>query len=574
MRKGRVAVPRWKSVLRLLGFSALFVAILGFSALGVYGLVTRLAAASHHAQPPASGTAAAPSTITVAVPGDIPTLDPARAADTESISAVQMLYEGLFSYGPGGQLVGRLAQTWNWNDGNTRLTVQLNPRARFADGSDVTAQDVVFSLDRMLNAQTGAPEAQSFSALEGYAQLRAGQTAPGIAADGADTVVFTLTQPLPTLPELLALPSASIVEKALASQSGAASAQWWFQNSAGSGPYVLGSFSPGISLRLKPAPHYWRAGQPVGDGGTEGPFAAVTFQVVSSPSQQLQLFKAGKLDVLDPLGPAQEKALGAMPPGSRLLAAPALGLSYLGFNNAKAPFNNLDVRMAAAYALDQNAILAAAGGQGQVAGGILPPGVAGRDSALRPVPYNPQRSSALLAQSGLQMPIPVVLLTIASSGTVQAQNDAVVNLVAKELDAVGFSVTLRAESWQSYYQDLADGSDNLFQATWIADYPSAQDFFFNLLDSASIGGNNASFFADPAFDQLDAEAAATVNANARHQLYGELEQKAYQELPLVPEFYTENTALVRGNLAPANVATFLTPPLMPQYDQVRVQTSG
>ncbi len=566
----------WKPWLRRLGLGAVVVGGIAFTIAGIVGVAVEFAhahAATHKGE--ATSAVQSPPMIRVAVGGAIPTLDPAKADDTESISAVQLIYQPLFTYGTNGHLVGLLASSWSWSNNDQRLTVQINPAAHFSDGSPVTAADVVFSLDRMLDASTGAPEAQSFSALVGYAQLRQGDPSSGIIATGTDTVVFTLTSPLPSLTELLAMPSASIVEEQLVSQSAASSAQWWFANSAGSGPYVLGPYTSGISLQLHPSPDFWMKGDPGPTGVTEGPYAGVLFQVVSSPATQLQLFKAGRLDVLDPLGPSQEKELGTLPAGAKLLEGSALGLSYLGFNTSKTPFNVLDVRLAAAYALNKPALLKAAGGVGQVASGLIPPGIAGRKLSLAPYAYDPQKAAALLQKSGLSLPIPVVLLTIASSGTVQQGiNDSAAQLVAKELDAVGFSVAVRAESWQSYYDDLQAGQDNLYQGSWLADYPSAQDFFFNLLDSASIGVNNDTFFSDPAFDALDAQAASTVTTSVQDALFERLDQLVYQEVPLLPEIYEDTAVLVSARLSPATLQTFIAPPLMPRYDLVQVLGSS
>lgn len=566
----------WKPWLRRFGLGAVVVAGIAFTLAGIVGVAVEFAHA-RAARHPGQGTpsAQASSIIRVAVGGAIPTLDPAKADDTESISAVQLMYQPLFTYGSDGHLVGLLASSWTWSNNDQVLTVHINPLARFSDGSPVTAADVVFSLDRMLDASTGAPEAQSFSALEGYTQLRQGDPSSGIVATGTDTVVFTLTSPLPSLTELLAMPSTSIVEEQLVAQSAASSAQWWFANSAGSGPYVLGPYTSGVSLQLNPSPDFWMKGKPGPTGVTEGPYAGVLFQVVSSPATQLQLFKDGRLDVLDPLGPNQEKELGTLPAGAKLLEGSALGLSYLGFNTSKTPFNLLEVRLAAAYALNKTALLQAAGGVGQVASGLIPPGIPGRDASLAPYPYDPQQSIALLQKSGLSLPIPVVLLTIASSGTVQQGiNDSAAQLIAKELDAVGFSVAVRSETWQSYYDDLQSGQDNLYQGSWLADYPSAQDFFFNLLDSASIGINNDTFFSDPAFNALDAQAASTIPTAAQDALFERMDHIVYQEVPLVPEIYEDTAVLVSSRLSPATLETFIAPPLMPRYDLVQVLGSS
>jgi len=536
------------------------------------------AASSAHARStaiPGPDGATAGGTLTVAVSSDFPTLDPATAQDTESISAIQLMYEPLFSYGTGGRLVGRLAASWHWNAAATTLTVDIAPAARFADGTAVTSADVAFSLDRMLAKSTGSPHALSFSALVGFSEIRAGKPwlSTGIQEMGSHTVVFNLKHPVPYLPELLAMPSASVVEQRLV-QGAPSGAAWWFQHSAGSGPYALASSTPGQSLDLKPSPHYWRSGATV-DGHPEGPFATVEFRIVTSPAEQARLFAAGRLDMLSNVSPQQLAGLTPPPAGSRLWESSDLGLAYLGFNVAKAPFDNPLMRRAVAYALNKQALLAAAGGQGQVAGGMLPPGIPGYDPALAPYPYDPARARALFAQAGGKPGLAVQILTISAGGTVQqAVTDAAAESVARDLDAIGFQVTVLKDTWQEYYRDLASGRANLFQAQWLADYPDPQDFMFNLLDSAAIGAGNASFYSSPTFDAAQARAAAMVDPAARAAAYKSLDDRVARDLPILPEFYTESAVLVQPWVAPQNFGVFLSPPLLPQLDRVWLLPHG
>lgn len=541
-------------------------------------------------------TAGPPAPITVAVSSDFPTLDPARAADTESISAIQLMYQPLFTYSAGGGVTGLLAKSWQWSDGDRTLTVQLQPAATFSDGTPVTSADVLFSLERMLSRTVDSPRAGAWSDLVGWGQLRAarrgallappatvaasgsqaGAAGPppvGIVAAGPETVVFHLVQPLPYLPELLAMPSASIVEESAANNAAADAAGWWFQHSAGSGPYVLGSWTPGASLQLQPSPHFWLRGA-VRGVAPEGPYAPVDFEVVSSPSAQLRGFDQGRLDVLDP-APA---ASGSLPAGSRLLQGGNLGVVYLGFNLSVAPFNNPLLRQAVAYALDKAKLVAVAGAAGGPAAGLLPPGIPGRDASLRPYPYDPVRARQLFAQAGAKPGLAVTLLTIAAGGTVQqGLTDGTAAAVAQELDAVGFDVTLEEVSWSEYYKDLAGGKANLFQADWLADYPDAEDFFFNLLDSASVGAGNASFYENPSFDRALARAAAQTNPTQRNADYRTLDAQVYNALPVLPEFYTTASVLVQPWVAPdpaTALQVYLRPPLLPQLDRVWLRPHG
>jgi len=523
----------------------------------------------------ASGAAGHPgAALAVAVSSDFPTLDPAQAQDTESISAIQLMYQPLFTYGADGQVVGLLASDWQWSADGLTLTVRLQPEAHFADGSPVTAEDVVFSLDRLLSRPVASPHALDFSALAaatpGLAPPAASSAPGGIQAAGPETVVFRLQQPAPYLPELLTMPSTSVLEQRLAGVAGAAAPSWWFQHSAGSGPYVLGPSDPGTSLQLAASPHYWRQGQPDG-AAPEGPYAAVDFEIVSSPAEQLRLFSAGRLDLLNPAPPAAQAASG-LPAGSRLLQAGDLGLVYLGFNTQKAPFNNPVLRQAVADALNKQDLTAAAGAVGGPAAGLLPPGIPGYDPALQPYPYAPDQARSLYAAGAGKPGLGVTLLTIAAGGTgEQGLTDGTAAAIQRDLDAVGFNVTIQQDSWQDYYRDLAAGRADLFQGDWLADYPDAQDFFFNLLDSAAIGGGNASFYHDPGFDAALATASAEADPAARAAGYQQLDDLVYNDLPLLPEFYTAASVLVQPWVRPdpaEALDVYLEPPLLPQLDRV------
>lgn len=508
------------------------------------------------------------NTIVVAVSAEFPTLDPVQARDTESISAIQLLDEPLFTYNGSGAVTGLLASQWNWSQGGTVLTVHLNPLATFSDGAPVLASDVVFSLQRLVASATGSPHASTLSDLAGYAQLRAGQPSPGIEATGTRTVVFRLERPISYLPEILAMPCTSIVEANAVVASGAQSAGWWLAHSVGSGPYVLGTSVPGQSLTLTPNLHYWRQGVPAGSG-QEGPFAPVEFRIISQASEQARLFAAGQVDVLAPADPSAF-APNLPPAGSHLLEGGNDGVAFLGFNTTTAPFNNRMVRQAAAYAIDMSALTRAAGA-GAPAAGLVPPGVPGYDAALSPYPYDPSEARALLAQAGPSGGLAVTLLTISAGGTVQqGVSDSATAVIARDLNAVGFQVTIRKDTWQQYYRDLAAGHENLFEGTWLADYPDPQDFVANLLGPGAPGQGPDGFAGTSYLRALGQVQAATGQA-ARLAAYEAVQQTILADVPILPEFYTQTAVLVQPWVHPASFRVFLRAPLLPQLDRVWLQ---
>lgn len=504
------------------------------------------------------------NTLIVAVSADFPTLDPAQARDTESISAIQLLDQPLFTYGATGAITGLLANRWQWSGGGTVLTVHLNPRATFADGTPVMASDVVFSLERLVAAATGSPHAAVLQDLRGYAQLRSGGAAPGIQAIGARTIVFRLRRPEGFFPEILAMPCTAILEASAVQGAAAANPSWWLAHSVGSGPYSLGAWVAGQSLTLDPVSQYWRQGARLSTG-TEGPFAPVEFRIISSASQQARLFAAGAVDVLAPADPAAF-APGLPPAGSHLLVRGNDGVAFLGFNTTAPPFNSTRMRLAVAHAINMSAVAAAAGAEA-TAGGLVPPGVPGYDAGLSAYAYDPAAARALVAAAGPGVNLSVTLLTIAAGGTAQeGANEGATQVIAHDLDQVGFQVTIRQDTWQQYYRDLAAGRGNLFEGTWLADYPDPQDFIANLLGPGA-PGQGARGFTGAVFTHALKVADAASGA-ARLSAFAAVQKAIRQEAPILPEFYTQSAVLLQPWVQPDTFSVFLRAPLLPQLDRV------
>lgn len=526
--------------------------------------------------PPKAVTRVAPGgapvlggTITTAFSSGMPTLDPNAANDAESIAATQLMYEPLLTYRPtSAQLMAGLADKWTWSNGNKTLTVHLDPRARFADGTPVTASDVVFSFERMINPREKAPYATSFSDIVGYNGFVKGTATSlsGLVAVGGSTVRFELKTPQVFFLNLLALPSASIVEKSgVEAAKGGEFGNWWATQSFGSGPYVLDQWSQGQRLTLKANTGYWRKGEKTKGGIEFGPFAArVVFQLQVGGTQQVLEFKKGELDYLAEPVPSSQylQILHSRQWRADYHSQPQDAVFYTGMNVQMAPFNKLAVRQAVADAIDKRRILQVLGNRGVIAGSILPPLMPGYDRALAPYPYDPARARKLLAQAGYDgataKPIPYYVPDI----SVMEKSAAVVQ---QDLAAVGIRTVLRREKWDVFLKDASTpDTAPLVQLGWIQDYPDPQDFIYNLFNSASAvpGGNNASFYENKQLDHLEAVADADTNVATRLADYRQIQQIVHHDVPVVPEFYPTIDTLVQPWLDDQGHISLLLHPVM------------
>lgn len=182
------------------------------------------------------------------------TLDPARAYEQTGYVGIHSLYSTLLTF-DGADVdtpVPDLAESFEANDDNTEFTFTLRDDAVFSDDSPVTSEDVLFSLERMVNMQGSA------------SGFFAGLT---FAAPDERTVTITSEEPNPTLTTLLAMPAASILNAEVAQSGGATDApdaaaadtaqQFLDSQSAGSGPYVLERNDPGNEIVLTANENYW-----------------------------------------------------------------------------------------------------------------------------------------------------------------------------------------------------------------------------------------------------------------------------------------------------------------------------
>src|SRR5207249_4215373 len=136
--------------------------------------------------------------------------------------------------------------------------------------------------------------------------------------------------------------------------------------SAGTGPYVLAAGSPAQIVQLRRNLGYW-------GGNASGPDTLI-FKQIADDQQRLLAVVSNEVEVMSSANPRDYAAAGAAGAPTRLVFDPALDVVYLGFNQARSPWNNLDCRLAVAYALDKNRYITEDfPGDAQVAQSMLPP---------------------------------------------------------------------------------------------------------------------------------------------------------------------------------------------------------
>lgn len=272
-------------------------------------------------------TAFAQTAITVGSDVDAGTLDPRLTRDVTAARVADLIYSGLVHLTPALEPVPDLAESWETPDPTTYI-FHLREGLVFSDGAPLTADDVVFTYQSLLDPELAAPSRALYSPITKVEAL------------DAKTVKFTLEAPFAPLLSYLDL---GIMPKVLA-ESGADLAL----NPVGAGPMKLVKWSRGSEIVLTANDTYWRGAPTVTD---------LTLKVIGDNSARAQAFEAGDLDVIQsPLSPQDIQRLAA---DARFgnVAMPGLGVTYVNFNTKDALLADPAMRRAFGMLIDQDTIV-------------------------------------------------------------------------------------------------------------------------------------------------------------------------------------------------------------------------
>lgn len=508
----------------------------------------------HVSQGPVRG-----GTLRLATASNVPSLDPAVGVDPESLQFVDSIFAQLVTYSPKSlAIVPALARTWSYNATKTQLTLHLR-KARFSNGDPVTAQDVRFSLMRILNPSTGASLVNPFLDIVGATAYNTGQSqdVSGLVVVNPSTIQIDLKQPEPYFLKVLASGSASILDPSVVRQYPSDVSA----HPVGAGPYMLQSWTQGKQLVLVRNPYYWQHRLPY--------ISRIVVEIGMAPNAQLRAFQAGRLDVIggslsDTLELDQatyQKALADRSLRQDLLTGTALEVYSLQLNTQLAPFNQPLVRQAMMYAVDRAALVRTLGGRGVVANQYLPPGMPGYDHSLPQIPYSPQKARGLLTRAGYRQGVTFTLVTLDDPASIR-----VAQVMQSQMSKAGITMKVLPENLSSYLNAIrVPGRTQASYGVWLADYPDPQDFLVNLYSGRQGGVFDISFFDSPEVDSLLQTADISTSQSGRLSQYQAAQALILKAAPAVPLFYGQMSVLKARGVHPAQPMYYTHPALPIQF---------
>ena len=466
-------------------------------------------------------------------------LDPAKAVGLPEIQEIRDLFEGLVNQNEKGEIVPGVATQWKSND-NRIWTFTLRDNAQWADGTPVTAQDFVYSWQRLVDPKTLSPFAW-FAALAGINNAQAiidGKATPdklGVSAVDARTLKVQLDKPLPWFANLTASFAFYPVQKA-----NVESGKEWTKpgNLIGNGAYVLKNRVVNEKLEVVPNTHYWDNAKTV--------INQVTYLPISSEVTDVNRYRSGEIDMTYNNMPIElfQKLKKEIP--NEVHVDPYLCTYYYEINNQKAPFTDVRVRTALKMALDRDIIVNKVKNQGDLPAYSYTPPYTDGMKLIEPEWFKwsqekrNEEAKKLLAEAGYSADKPLTFNLLYNTSDLHKKLAIAVASIWKK--NLGVNVKLENQEWKTFLDNRHQGTFDIARAGWCADYNEPTSFLNTMLSDSS---NNTSHYKSPAFDKIIAETLKTSDEGKRADLYAQSEQQLDKDSVIVPVFYYVNARLVK-----------------------------
>ena len=450
------------------------------------------------------------------------TLDPARIADIYGRSVAQQIFDGLVEFDRTLTIGPAIAEYWKASRDGLTWTFTLRKGVRFHNGREVTADDVVFSLTRLLDPKVKSTAADLFMNIQGAQNFREGRTPAvrGLIAVDASTVRVVLDETQVPFVSLLAIGHAKIVPRDLVTQQGDA----FGAAPVGTGPFRFEHWERNKEIVLTANADYFAGAPRLG---------RIVYRIFpdESAGAMFDEFRRGRLE--DSPVPMQDYPKLLASNAWTHVKRPMFTVRFLGLNTRLKPWSDPRVRQALIYAIDRETIVQeSTRGRFVLARGILPPGTLGYNPRLSGYAYDPVRARELLGQAGFAEGRGLAALTICATVKLDPEHARTIRYLA----AVGVHAEFKyVPEWPQFSRLLADGQCPGFQYAWFADVPEPDNFLHKLFHSRS--PRNYTGYANPLLDDILLRARSEGDDLRRVELYRRAEQVVLDDAVVIPFFH-------------------------------------
>lgn len=454
-------------------------------------------------------------TLVVAQGADAVTLDPHANNDQPSARVMRQIYDTLLGMDEDMNVYPLLAESYENIDPLT-WEFKLKEGVKFHDGNEMTADDVVFSIERHLES----PDVSHILGLIDKVEK----------IDDYNVRIVT-SEPFAAIERHLCHMSAGILSKESVEKHGAE----FGQNPVGAGPYEFVEWQPGDSITLKRFEDYH---------GEAAKTENVVFRAVKEGTGRTVGLETGEISIaydIDPVDIEQIKENAELD----YIYKPSLSVDFIGMNNMKEPFTDVRVRRAMNHAINVQEILdTVLEGDGELAVSPLQKSVFGATTDVQTYEYDPEKAKALLAEAGYPNGFKTTIST--DDGAVRTR---ISELVQGQLKEVGVEAEVDTMEWSKYLEMTGKGNSEMFILGWStntgdADYGLSAPFMTKNQGDAG----NRYFYSNKEVDKLLTDAAHEIDTDKRKALYVKAQQTIKEDAPSILLFHKSINAGIQKDI--------------------------
>lgn len=465
------------------------------------------------------------------------TIDPALNSAVDGGNMLLHSFECLLAVDEDGKLIPGQAESWETSEDGLTWTFHLRDGLKWSDGTDLTANDFVYSWKRVCDPMVAAPYAETvLGMVEGYEDAITGNLdALQVVAEDDKTLVVTLNAPCSYFGSLAAFATLSPVQQATIEANGdawATSAETYISN----GPFYVSEWVPSSYIMMSKNPNYWNADAIKLDG--------IKFNLIEDSNAAYSAYQTGEVLFIKDV-PTEE--IPSLSGNSDFYVDPIIGTYYLSVNCDREPFNDPQVRKALSLAIDREYVAGTLmQGTYSAASNFMGPGWIDTDgsqfmdNANGGQPYidttnyeaNLAEAKQILADAGY--PDGEGLPSITYSTNDAGYHKVVAEYLQQAWGELGIDVTVDIVEWASFTPMRRNGDYDASRNGWVGDYSDPS----NMLDLLySTNGNNDGKFNNADYDAAMELSRTTLDATERSEALHKAEDILMEETACIPVAY-------------------------------------
>ena len=493
-------------------------------------------------------TAAGKKILTIQLGPDVESIDPALNSAVDGANYILFAFDNLLKMDKDGKVVPGLAEKYEVSDDQLTWTFHLRDGLKWSDGSALTAEDFVYSWQRLVDPNVAAPYAQTvLGMVEGYDDAIGRPDADGnttvdpdptklkVEAPDEKTLIVHMAKPTPYFDKLAAFVSLSPVKKDVVE----ANPDGWSidpKTYISTGPFKLTGWEPGSCLMFEKNENYWDADSIKLDG--------IKCLLMQDQNATFSAYESGDALMIKDV-PTQE--ITTLKERSDFHIDPILGTYYLDLNTTLDEFKDPKVREALSLALDRKYISETiTSGTYTPASGFVSEGVtdwdgsAWQDNITDKSAYiniddhagNLAKAKELLKEAGYENGVGLPEMVYSTNDA--SYHKKIAEYLQQAWGELGLKVQVNIVEWKSFTPQRRSGNYQIARDGWVMDYNDPS----NILELALTGnGNNNAKYSNPEFDALMSKAATEKDPQTRFGYLHQAEDFIMKDTAMVPLLY-------------------------------------